>query len=90
MSTMRFIIVTAIATTTVTASTTGRSPWNTEFTAHWPMPWRLNTVSVITAPPSSAPRSRPMRVTTGVRLARRPCLKITLDSDSPLTLAVRM
>ena len=83
MSTIRFISVTAIATTTVTASTTGRSPWNTEVTAHWPTPWRLNTVSVITAPPSSAPRSRPIRVTTGVRLARRPCLKITSARTAP-------
>ena len=59
-------------------------------TAQAPTPWKLKTVSVMTAPPISSATSMPNIVTIGVRLARRPCLKITLRSDRPLARAVRM
>ena len=50
----------------------------------------LKTDSVMIAPPTSSATSRPNSVTIGVRLARRPCLKITCRSDSPFARAVRM
>ena len=50
----------------------------------------LKTDSVMIAPPTSSAMSSPKIVTIGVRLARRPCLRITLRSESPLARAVRM
>jgi hypothetical protein len=43
----------------------------------------LNTDSVMIAPPTSSAMSSPNIVTIGVRLARRPCLRITWRSVSP-------
>ena len=54
------------------------------------MPGRLNTVSVMIAPPSSRPRSRPKMVTIGVMAARIPCRTMTFRRGRPLARAVRM
>jgi len=48
------------------------------------------TTSVMTAPPSRMPTSRPNWVTIGVSAARSECRKMTRRSDSPLARAVRM
>jgi hypothetical protein len=53
------------------------------------MPGRLNTDSVTIAPPSSAPMSAPMKVTTGIRLLRRVCRTMIVRCGSPLARAVR-
>ena len=61
-----------MAPNTVTPITIGKSALKIEVTASLPMPGRLNTVSVMKAPPSRMPRSRPNMVTTGVSAERRP------------------
>ena len=50
----------------------------------------LNTPPVMTAPPISSAMSIPSIVTMGVRLARKPCLKMTRRSERPFARAVRM
>ena len=49
---------------------------------------RPNTISVSTAPDSSAPIWRPTMVTTGSREFRNPCRITTLDCELPLARAV--
>ena len=90
MSTKRFMNATAVAVTTTTPSTVGRSWVVAPLIASHPSPWMLNTVSVMIAPPTSRAMSSPKIVTIGVRLARSPCWRITLRSESPLARAVRM
>src|SRR5262245_66027663 len=46
-------------------------------------------VSVITAPPSTCPASRPASVTMGMAELRSVCFPITRPSPSPLARAVR-
>ena len=62
----------------------GRSCRNTESMAMKPRPSRLNTLSVITAPPTSSAMSSPNIVTIGARLARRPWRKMTVSLGQPL------
>ncbi len=54
------------------------------------MPGRLNTVSVMMAPPMSAPRSMPAMVITGMTAFLKPWPQMTLRSLRPLARAVRM
>ncbi len=69
---------------------TGRSCWLMEYTAVYPRPGIEKTTSVMTAPPSRMPTSRPNWVTIGVSAARSEWRKMTRRSDSPLARAVRM
>jgi len=54
-----------------------------------PRPGMLKMPSVTTAPDSSAPRSAPRKVTTGIRLLRSVCLPTTDNGVRPFALAVR-
>jgi hypothetical protein len=54
------------------------------------MPGRLNTVSVMMAPPMRAPRSMPAMVMTGMTAFLKPWPQITLRSLRPFARAVRM
>jgi hypothetical protein len=90
MSITRFMIATAVAVRSTTPSTVGRScPLAPVYASH-PRPWMLKSDSVMIAPPTSSATSSPNSVTIGVRLARRPCLRITVRSGRPLARAVRM
>ena len=69
---------------------TGISTFATASVASFPSPGILNTYSVITAPPHSAPRSKPKTVTIGVIAERKTCLKLIRRADNPFARAVRM
>ncbi|CFR85153.1 Uncharacterised protein [Mycobacterium tuberculosis] len=49
----------------------------------------LKIPSVTIAPPISAPRSAPRKVTTGISELRRMCTVTTRGRDNPLAVAVR-
>ena len=82
--------MTKVAASSTVAVMTGRSESITESIDSRPMPGRLKTASVITAPPSRPARSRPAAVTIGVRPARSACLPMTVRSLRPFARAVRM
>ncbi|CAB4544927.1 unannotated protein [freshwater metagenome] len=68
--------------------TTGISKFETASVDNLPRPGMLKTYSVITAPPSRAPRSKPKTVTIGVIAPRSTCLELIFPPDNPLALAV--
>src|SRR5215475_7209657 len=69
--------------------TMGKSSWRMAPTMSRPTPGTANTVSVITAPPSSSPNWRPATVTRGRAALTRAWWQITSHSDTPLARAVR-
>jgi hypothetical protein len=72
MLTIRFISVTASATTTVTANTTGMSPCDTEVARPLADALQVEHRLGDHSATQQRPRSRPISVTIGVRLARTP------------------
>ena len=68
----------------------GRSMFCTACHASVPMPGQPNTYSMISAPPSSTPRSSAVMVTRGRRAFLKACLNITRLAETPLARAVRM
>lgn len=68
---------------------TDRSVDSTAPISRAPRPYIEKTFSVITAPPSSEPKSRPNRVMTGIITFRSACRPITRASRRPLARAVR-
>ncbi|CAM5660986.1 hypothetical protein SGLAM104S_03243 [Streptomyces glaucescens] len=79
----------AVAATTVTPRSMGRSLSVTARTARVPSPWRLNVDSVMIAPPIRVPMSIPKIVTIGPMAPRQAKRKKTLRPDRPLARAVR-
>ena len=74
----------------VTPMIGGRSKLLIDCAAYWPTPCRSKTVSVrIAPPPSTAAKSSPNRVTTGMSEVRSTCLTSTRRGASPFALAVR-
>ena len=54
-----------------------------------PTPGQVKTVSVMTAPASSEPNSRPPTVSTGTSALRRACFRTIMRGVPPLARAVR-
>ena len=54
-----------------------------------PIPCRANTVSVMTAPPRTFPKSNAASVVSGISALRKACRITTVRSVSPLDRAVR-
>jgi len=75
--------------TRIAPCTAAKSRWKMPSTTIRPSPGIENTVSVTTAPPSSAPVCRPTTVTIGLKALRKPCRSTTRCSGSPLARAVR-
>ena len=72
------------------ASTGGTSSRLIDSEKYWPTPWMSKTVSVrIAPPPSTAPKSRPQSVMTGMSELRSTWWRSTRFSPSPLARAVR-
>src|SRR5438445_520955 len=61
---------------------TGKSRRSTLWTTSWPMPGRVKTVSVTTAPPSSAPSEEPTSVMGGISAVRRAWATTTRRRDA--------
>ena len=74
----------------VIASTGGTSSAWIDSGAYWPTPWMSNTVSVrIAPPPSTAAKSRPQSVMTGISELRSTWRRSTRRSPRPFARAVR-
>lgn len=71
------------------ATTTGPLPDRTASATYRPSPGHANTVSVSTAPPSSAPVWSPVTVTMGIRALRSAWRVTTRVSGAPFARAVR-
>ena len=54
-----------------------------------PMPGRANNVSVITAPETSAPASRPSKVSSGTAALGSACTQATRRGEAPRARALR-
>ena len=85
----KFTLTTIIASMKTPAWTTGKSSWRMAPTMRRPTPGTANTVSVMTAPPSSRPNCRPVTVTSGSAAFFSACRPMTSHSDTPLARAVR-
>ena len=72
-----------ITSTVTTLTTVGVSPMVTDRKIRPPTPGMLKMPSVTMAPPISAARSAPMKVTTGISELRRTCEPTTSRLDMP-------